>query len=379
MNKVTWMRVLLAIASVAVVGCTVMPAAAPVRAQDPAPQDAPSLTVSIKASDPRIRYVGRFDTRDPKGPKCEWTASQVQLRFHGTRLNAELNEVLKDVQFQVVVDGWPKSVLSVLEGHHVYSLVEGLPDDDHSVTLFRRTEAFTGNTQFVAFQLDRNARLLAPPPALKRRVQVIGDSISCGYGNLAKSEKDHFLPVTEDGYLAYGALGARSLNAEYRCIAWSGKKLWPDNSIVDLYGLSTPTDSTSRYDEATWVPDVILINLGTNDTGKGVPDKKGWEDAYVAFIRHLRVTAPHAMIYLALGPMMTDGWPPNAHALSSIRGYLHDIIKTRQSAGDTRMRFIEFNTQDQKDGMGADYHPNIKTDVEMAEEFKAAVERDLGW
>jgi hypothetical protein len=124
---------------------------------------------------------------------------------------------------------------------------------------------------------------------------------------------------------------------------------------------------------------VILINLATNDFGKGNPDQEGWVKAYHAFLDHLREKNPDAMIYLALGPMMSDNWPPNQKALSTARKYVNRVVDERTAKGEKAIHFLEFPTQDQKNGIGADWHPSLKTDELMGEQFAEAIEHDLGW
>ncbi|KAM0415668.1 hypothetical protein ACHAPT_013395 [Fusarium lateritium] len=60
--------------------------------------------------------------------------------------------------------------------------------------------------------------------ALKRKIEIIGDSISVGYG------LDGVLPCTDSAVIqnngkTYGALAARALDANYSVVAWSGKGL----------------------------------------------------------------------------------------------------------------------------------------------------------
>ena len=131
-------------------------------------------------------------------------------------------------QWQVVVDGKPTKILTTKGKGASYRVADSLPPGEHTVELVKRTEAFCGNTQFLGFQLSEGGRLLEPASA-KHRIEIIGDSISCGYGNEGKSETEHFSPTTENAYLTYGASPARELGADCVVVAWSGRKMWPDN------------------------------------------------------------------------------------------------------------------------------------------------------
>lgn len=39
---------------------------------------------------PGVKYIGRFDFEDEKGPKFAWSASTIIARFSGTEVSAKL-------------------------------------------------------------------------------------------------------------------------------------------------------------------------------------------------------------------------------------------------------------------------------------------------
>ncbi|OIR14926.1 endoglucanase E precursor [mine drainage metagenome] len=340
--------------------------------------DVGGLPVQVSANDTHLRFIGRFDHRDPAGPRCEWSGSELEVRFQGTALNVCLKEKGEDL-YQVVVDGVPTTQLVTNEHQTVYRVVEGLADSPHVVGLFKRTEPLVGSTQFLGLQLPAGAKLLPPPPAPTRRIEFIGDSITCGYGNEGKDQSQHFSPQTENNYLAYGAVAARELNAEYVCVAWSGRTMWPTFTIPEIYDRTLPDDPTSRWDFGQWKPDVVLINLGTNDFREKVPDQAKWTAAYRAFLKRVRTNYPRAQIYCAIGPMMSDSYPVGMHALSTLRTFVTEMLAAEHKDGHLQEHFFEFAQQRQEDGLGADWHPSVKTDRIMADKLCAALRSDQGW
>jgi lysophospholipase L1-like esterase len=347
-------------------------------AKTAAAQDAAALPVEVGITSANVRTMGRFDWREAAGPRCQWSASAITLRFQGTEVNAKIRDSNNDI-LEIVIDGKPTSVLALQKGEHLYRIAGGLTNAARAVTLFKRTEAFVGIVQYEGFQLNAGGKMLAPPAPPKHRLEVIGDSISCGYGNEGANQNEHFTPATENAYLTYGAIAARKLNADYTCVAWSGKKMWPDNTIPELYDRALPTDAGSAWDFSRQAPDAVLINLATNDFGKENPDEKGWTDAYEAFIARARKNYPKAHIYCAAGSMMSDNYPAGHHALSTLRAYLTKIVADERASGDANISFLEFDPQDGKNGIGADYHPNVKTHEIMAEKLAEALTRDLKW
>src|SRR5689334_22959134 len=86
--------------------------------------DAP-LPVEVPPTEAKLQYSGRFDTRDPKGPRCAWSACAVTMKFKGTAVNARLGEQGTD-RVQVVIDGKPVKVLAPKGADDVYSLAVDL-------------------------------------------------------------------------------------------------------------------------------------------------------------------------------------------------------------------------------------------------------------
>jgi lysophospholipase L1-like esterase len=340
---------------------------------------AAELPVKIPPNDPNIVLIGRFDLRDNGGPRCAWSGSRIRVKFSGSAANVLLKDAGANC-VQVLIDGKPTSVLTMKPDQTVYEAATGLSDGEHSLELFKRTEAFGSTIQLLGFQLEAGKKLLPAEPAATRRIEIIGDSITCGYGNESANQNEHFTPATENNYLAYGPVAARAVKADCVQIAWSGKKLAPDNSIVELYDLALPVDKFSVWDFSKWVPDAVVINLGTNDFGRGNPDEKMWTTAYQDFIKHIRKNYPKAHIFLAVGSMMSDFWPKDQKALTTVKNYLNAIIDAESKAGDKNIHFLEFTPQDgNADGLGGDWHPSVKTHQKMADKLVEALKKELGW
>jgi lysophospholipase L1-like esterase len=331
----------------------------------------------ISPRDEAVRYAGRFDLADEAGPRCTWPASTVAFTVSGGSASVRLKDSGKNF-WQIVINGEPTGVLALQAGEHVYPVAADLPPGKHTIELVKRTESFVGVTQVLGVVIDDDAKLLQTPERA-HRIEVIGDSISCGYGNEAPRKEEKFSAATENAWLAYGAVAARAVNADYVCIAWSGKKLWPDNSIVDLYGRTLATSDKSAWDFARWSPDVVVINLGTNDFNAKVnPDEAGWVAAYVDFIAQIRGRYPQAPVYCAVGTMLSD-WPESRKPRTVILGYLDKVISQANAAGGPPVRLLDFGVQRQENGIGADWHPSAKTHALMGAHMAETLKQDLGW
>jgi lysophospholipase L1-like esterase len=337
--------------------------------------DADALPVAVAPGDAHLHYSGRWDTTQPAGPRCEWPAGQIRLRFTGSALNVVLAGP-KDHAFQVVVDGKPTAVITLVPGQSVYPVAANLPAGEHQVELCKRTECWGGPVQVKGFQFAEGSTLL-DVPAFTRRVEFIGDSITAGYGNEAPGKEVHFSFATENAWLTWGAVAARALDAELSCEAISG--IWlQDNgkkaAMPAQWNKTMPFTPSAPWDFATWQADAVVVNLGTNDSStKVLIEQQKWHDAYIPFIASIRAAYPKAHIFLTIGSM--------GHGVeNAIPKYNAAIAEELAKAGDTKVHSLAIpNQRMDLDGIGADWHPSVKTHQKMADVITAAIKAELGW
>ena len=324
----------------------------------------------IAADEPMIVYVGRFDRRDPKAPACQWSASEVRLVVEGPSLRATLEEKGKDF-WEVVVDGKAVAPLALKEGVDTYTVDLG-SNGRHEVRLVKRTEPFVGTTTIRGFETPGGKVVRAS--ARKRHLEFVGDSITCGFGNEGANQNEPFKPSTENAFQSYASIAARAVDADVTLVAWSGRKMWPDNTTPEIYDRILPTQPEPAFDFRGPAPEAVVINLATNDFGRGNPEEKGWTDAYEAFVRRVWSRYPKAHVFATLGGMMSDDYPQGNRALSTLRGYLARLVERMH---DPRLHLLEFEQQRMEDGVGAAWHPSVKTDEKMAARLVVALKRTV--
>ena len=286
---------------------------------------------------------------------------------------------LGDNWFNVIIDNEIKTPINVSQNTtSPVTLATGLTAGNHSIELIKRTECNLGDVQFDGFTIN-NGYLLDPPAPKNRRIEFIGDSITCGYGNEGTSQYQSFTPKNENGYLAYGSVAARLLEADQITVAWSGKGISSnyggnmDELFPEVYDRILPYNSTLKWNTANWTPHVVVINLCTNDYSTSTPDKTVFTTKYNDFVKKIRNQYPAAHIYCALGPMLYgDG-------LTAARTNIQSVVSSQTAAGDSKIHFIEFPQQDANNGYGEDWHPSITTHKLMANQLVEQIENDLGW
>lgn len=321
--------------------------------------------------EPGIRWLGRVE-KTATGARFSWPGTGFTARFNGTggKLSIKTNQV---DYFQLIVDGSVK-LLTTQAGTHDYDLAQNLTAGEHTVTLWRRTESNAGIVEVsnVTFQ----GELLSPPPPSNKRLEVVGDSISVGFGNECKTIDEAFAYATENNYLSYEAITARELGAELFTMAWSGVGMWRDVGggteveMPEFYLRAIGNAGESRWDFSGYTPGAVLVLLGTNDFAKGDPGAP-FVTTYQKFVTDVRGRYPLARIYLAHSPMLSG------ERGTALAGYLEQVKSARAAAGDTNLGIVPFKPP-AADGWGCG-HPNTATHAVMAELLKQTLKQDLGW
>jgi lysophospholipase L1-like esterase len=276
--------------------------------------------------------------------------------------------------YTVIVDGQEQPRLQTTPGDQMYVLASGLPDGEHTVEVYRRAEGFFGATTVASVELDGT---LSAPPTPQRRIEILGDSISCGYGDEGPDENCSFSADTENHYRTYGAIAARAVGAELSTIAWSGKGVVynygddKDEPLPTLFGRTIPSESGGAWDFA-WQADAVLINLGTNDVSTDDdPTESQFVGAYVALLEDLRGAYPNAFIFCTVAPLLSGA------EQSMVMGYIQQAVDERAALGDTEVETIDLVAE--PNGWGCDWHPSIATHEAMAALLTAALKSELGW
>jgi len=349
--------------------------------------------LEVPARHPDLFYMGRFDCAPKEGPIFGYPGVAVRIRFEGEALDLRLLDYGKGGPettnfYDVIVDGGTAQLLEVSPKVLTYPLARGLAPGVHLVEVVKRTENSDGSGvgQLLGFRLPAGAKVL-PEVGRSRRLEFVGDSITCGYGNelaVADPTNFHFTTRNQNARLAYGALTARALDSEYVLVAASGRGVsrnWqggPGRHIQAFHELALPDgDNPRSWDYARYQPHATIVNAGTNDFSPGGVDRAAFRAAYTGLLAHLRQVYPNTQLLVVLGPMLSDAFPPGESALTHIRTDLSAVIDERRRAGDTQLNFLELSAQ--MPPFGEDWHPSLRTHQRMAAAVATELKRILGW
>ncbi len=333
--------------------------------------------VTVSPSDARLQYTGRVDV-SPAAAAFSYPGVSIKLRFWGDALELWLNEQGPDDAtttnyYQVTVDGQAPVKFPVRASQTVYEIARNLPLGEHTVELIKLTESDVGRSELRGFRV--RGQLLSPPARPALRIEFIGDSITCGYGNEVSIPESNnpstgFHSVNENITRTYGWLTARNLGAEAVMVCNSGRGIYRNNTgdtvntVPRLYGRVFPHQDTPRWDFTRAPPGIVVLNLGTNDFYPGTPNAALFRAAYTDFVTRLRSQYPQARIICAVGSMMNDWYPAGQLHWSTIQGWVSSVVKGFNDRGDARVHFLAFTPQ--TGPYGEDWHPSPATHQAMA-------------
>ena len=232
---------------------------------------------------------------------------------------------------------------------------------------------------------------IKPTPEQARKIEFIGDSITCGYGVDDERVESVFSTATEDVTKTYAYQTAQALQADYSMVSYSGYGIisgFTDNDqkllthlLPDYYDLVAKSEgrldgvlnpASLGWDFRQFVPDLIVINLGTNDEtyAKDDPDRQAeYAGQYVEFLKRVRAHNAGATILCTLGIMGDRLYPKVEQA---VREY------TKQT-GDTRISTMKFDVQSAEDGYTVNYHPSHATHTKAAKKLVTYIRELMNW
>jgi lysophospholipase L1-like esterase len=332
-----------------------------------------------------VRLLGRFfENKNTGAVQFSWSNAGFTFRFYGTGIEAlltlntppvtlNMNEGTAFISVFVDDKTEPEDahVIKLDKPKEWYTLIEGLEEGYHTITVRKRDRGYFGTLTGVAFGASElkvlanntsKAKLATIPEPKDFKIEVIGDSISAGDGIYTE---DAYQGLMSDGWSTYAAEAARLLDADLNTIAISGNGL-----ISSLFGdhlLDLPTQwpyvdpqiysqkgKPVEWDYAEYQADVVIINLGTNDRAGVGPGKKfsyeEFENEYVRFAEEIKSKYPDCIIIACLGAMGSE-----------LKPQIENVIDRVNSNATTPYMYSEWFTPDPKDGLSADnQHPSLK-------------------
>jgi lysophospholipase L1-like esterase len=350
----------------------------------------------VAPSDKRIEVMGRADRSDPKRIRFGYPGVTVRLAFDGTSIAARVASTTANSRLAVIVDGDAPRVIRLPAGESTIELAAQLPPRPHTIDIVHRTETWQAIVTLRGFVLSPSGALRTPAPLPTRHLVFIGDSVTCGEA----IDRDNATTSTQaptadaactkdtaaasNGYLSYGMLLGRALNAQVHLVCYGGRGLvrdWRGNTRVanapqffDLAVVDPP--ARAPFDHSSYLPDAVFVSLGTNDFNLELgafPVRDTYVAAYVTFVRAIRARAPHAHIFLTEGAIVNDETDPARPQKTVLRD---DIAETARLLADPLVHVVPSTHYA---GDSCNPHPTRDQHAAMAKDFEPYLRQALGW
>lgn len=331
-------------------------------------------------SDERLKYVGRFSFQSPDAPSMGYSGAQIYANFTGTSVSMLMKP--GSGYFMVTLDDRePFKVISQKDS--LIALADHLPDGHHQMCITQLNEAVDMNfPEFYGLVLNKDASLCNDVTLPERRIEFIGNSMTCALGmedtTKTKSVEN---PAFQNAYMSYAAQTARRLNAQLSVVARSGIGVYRNNcgpkdgeplNMQYYYLRSQLKQNSEMWDFSRFVPDLICINLGTNDTSQSYIVQKIAE-GMKKLVLSVREHNPKAKIVILTGTMR------KGKRLADQKLALNTAFKELENEGVKGIYRFDMTPDDGKLGYGTGTHPSIGEHGRMADELTPFLQKIMNW
>jgi len=272
-----------------------------------------------------------------------------------------------------------------------YTVFESETEEECTVRIVKLSEAAMSTVGIKTMEVTSRG-VIRPTENKEHLIEFIGDSITCGYGVEDEDPNHNFKTSTENAMKAYAYKTAELLGTDYSLVSFSGwgiisgytatgEEKMTEQLVPEYYeklGYSRGKYLATTPEEISWdytkrQPDLIVVNLGTNDDSytKGMNDREqDYKEHYVEFLKVIRKNNPDATILCTLGIMGRRLFPMVEQA----------VAEYSAATGDTNIDTLQFAEQNGAvDGLAADWHPTEKTHTKAAEKLAEKIKEMMGW
>lgn len=354
------------------------------------------MKMSFKANENNTRIIGRTKVIDDVR-YINYSCSGIEFEFIGT--NASVILVSDRSKWDEMHKAWvavfindeavPSKRFSLEKDEDIYKLYDCRTPRKVKIRLIKMSEAAFAKVGIKEIIIEGKGGI-TPTICKKHCIEFIGDSITCGYGIEGVFNTDIFNTAQENPWEAYAAKTARYFDADFNLVSWSGIgviSFWTDQDepntkewlMTDLYkytdgGMDRRLGKSEYevWDNSMFIPDLIVINLGTNDASysKGIEKRvEQFSKGYYKLLQQVRKCNPDAEIICTLGAMGQELCPAVETTVDNFK----------RESSDKKIHTAFFAVQLESDGIGANWHPSLKTHDKMSKKLTKEVKEVMGW
>ncbi|MCR5622696.1 MAG: hypothetical protein K6G18_12710 [Treponema sp.] len=343
------------------------------------------------------RILGRSPLKDGSLVMF-WTASGMELKTAACELRAELEADYSTLEpwVSVWVNGAFVARFMLEKGRRTYSLFRTLTTAaPYTIRLLKESQAMSGDDDHSLILHSITAKsslakdeVFLPVEEKKLNIEFVGDSLTTGEGLAGAPGEMDWIPAWMSVRNNYALMTADMLGADFHLLSQSGWGVtcsWDNDragAMPDYYeqvcGLAKgekneALGSRKPWDFSSWKADVVVVNLGTNDSGayrtnppKAQADGTMWKltdlgllrQGVADFLRKIRRNNPAACIIWVYGMCSFDQG-------DVIQAGFDDYVR---ESGDRAATFIRLDPQslEGEDERGSRQHPGPVTHLRAA-------------
>ncbi len=340
------------------------------------------------------KVIGRQYYEENLGVNFEWTASNITLGGYmkgdvTVTINYDSGEELDETAVDVFIDGNTSNpyFMHLSMGVNTYTIATDLEPGYHTVQIMKNNESIMG-----AFYMEAIEFTGTPMPVADsdRKIEFLGDSITAGCGVLLSNDSDWY----HYNYHTYASVASRELGADYYCVSNSGwgfaRHLKNPYTINRVYDLATDRRDIKYTYDFSWKPDLVVINLGTNDNtalnnqrsnlendGDNTTNfdytsaEANYKSEVVAMLDRVRSYNPNAKIIWTYGAMGFGFTDPTGRTTG-------DWIKEAvESYNETDGNVMFYRMPESMNGGGS--HPDAIGSKYLGEDFAEVIAEFMNW
>ncbi len=324
--------------------------------------------------DSLIQYTGRVEKDNNQLPRFWSPGIYIRAKFAGDLCEIFFNdEVLygnSHNYIEVIIDNH-KPVRLQCKWKNNKLAVKKLHAGNHTITICKDTESGIGYLEFAGINCNK---LLTLPVKPVRKIEFIGNSITCGSGiDLSKIPcgKGQWYDQ-HNAYISYGPLTSRALDAQWILSSVSGIGMIHSCCNMNITMPQVFDKINMRDDSIPWsfnqyIPDVVTICLGEND---GIQDSTTFCNAYIEFVQNIRNKYPLCDIVCMTSPM------GDSTLTAVLKKYLKSVKKSLNDQGDKKV-YAYFFSKQYHNGCGG--HPGFNEHKKIAAELTAFIKKIKPW
>ncbi|MBQ9643014.1 MAG: hypothetical protein IJV26_03130 [Lachnospiraceae bacterium] len=345
---------------------------------------------------PQLRVLGRNDgIRDPLN--VYWHGGGLEMNIIATELwlDVRVDYDFMEPWLVVFIDGAPIQRRMLTKEDTRIPIFRGMePGVLRNVRIIRDTQPMPFDPkimlQITGLETDGTFEEL-PEPAL--RLEFCGDSITCGEGLVGYGDDNEWRAAYLCNIGAYTIETARLLQGECRMVSLGGWGSYVSydgqkahaiplyyEQVCGMYGIDAEGTAEAGagaagahqlYDFTSWPADVVVVNLGTNDSSgianaatqeEQAAELEAFTESAVQFLKTIRRCNPDAYMIWAYGML---GDPLRPQLTEAIRRY-------QEQTGDVRAEYLPLpNTEPGE--FGCRLHPGLPSHRKAAQVIAARI------